>query len=266
MRVGVTGASGQLGRELVRAFQMHGADVVPLARPGFRLETPDLPPVLDLVVNAAAWTDVDGCARDPERAMLLNGTAPGMIAAAARTMGAHLIQISTNEVFGGAEARAYKEDDPAKPINPYGMSKLAGEAAVRQMHPQAIVVRTAWIFNGPGSFPAKIIAAAKRMAGEGRPLRVVVDEVGNPTPAAMLAERIAALAMRTDAPRTIHLAGEPPISRWEWAARLIEAEGLPKPVAIPAIEYRRDSTPPLHAVLDTALARSMGLEINWVAN
>ena len=198
--------------------------------------------------------------------MVLNGMAPGVIAAAALQMGARLVQISTNEVFEGVQIRAYKEDDPATPINPYGMSKLAGEGAVRQMHPQAIVVRTAWIFNGPGSFPAKIIAAAKRMAGEGRPLRVVADEVGNPTPAATLADRIVTLALRPDAPPIIHLAGEPPISRWEWAARLIDVEGLPEPVAISALEYRRDSTPPLHAVLDTSLAQSMGLEINWVAN
>ena len=265
MRVGVTGAAGQLGSELVRAFEVAGATVVPLARPAFSLETPILPRALDLVVNAAAWTDVDGCARDPERAMVLNGMAPRVIAAAALQMGARLVQISTNEVFDGSEIRTYKEDDTAEPINPYGLSKLAGEAAVRQIHPHAIVVRTAWIFNGAGSFPAKIIAAAKRMARAGRPLPVVADEVGNPTPAATLASRIVALAMRTDAPPIIHLAGEPPISRWEWAAKLIDAEGLPRPVPIPAVEYRRDSTPPPHAVLDTSLARSMGLEIDWAA-
>lgn len=263
MRVGVTGSSGQLGSALVRSFGAAGADVIPLARPDFRLEAPTLPDRLDLVVHAAAWTDVDACAREPDRAMLLNGEAAGMVAVAARRMGAGIVQVSTNEVFDGAEQRAYLEDEATNPANPYGRSKLAGELAVRAAHPTAIVVRTAWVFGGPRSFPAKILAAARRMAESGLPLRVVADEVGNPTPVGSLADRIVTLAMRRDAPSTIHLAGEPPVSRFSWAAGLLAAEGLPRPIPIAAAEYPRDSTPPPHAVLDTSLARSLGLAIDW---
>lgn len=266
MRVAVTGARGQLGSELVHAFRAAGAETVPLARPGFRLEAPVLPEGLDIVVNAAAWTDVDGCAREPDRAMVLNGEAPGLIAAAADRMSVRFLHVSTNEVFDGSEGRTYGEEDPTEPKSPYGVSKLAGEVSVRAAHPAATIVRTAWIFGGPRSFPAKILAAARKMAESGQPLRVVSDEVGNPTPAAALADRIVALAMRADAPRTIHLAGDPPISRFAWATDLLTAQGLPKPVPISAAEYRRDSTPPLHAVLDTSLARSLDLAIDWASS
>lgn len=264
MRVAVTGAAGQLGRELVRAFTTNGARVVALTRPAFALEDPSLPVRLDLVVNAAAWTDVDGCARDPERAILLNGVAAGRLAQAARAAGARFVQVSTNEVFDGAEPRAYAEGDTTNPINPYGVSKVAGERLAREAYPEAIIVRTAWVYGGPRSFPTRILAAARRMADEGRTLRVVVDEVGNPTPAAELADRIVRLAARDAAPPpVIHLAGEPPTSRHAWAARLVAAAGLPTPLPIALRDYARDSTPPPHAVLDTSLSRSLDLAIRW---
>lgn len=265
MRVAITGAAGQLGSELTHAFTRAGSIVIPLVRPAFTLERPTLPEGIDLVVNAAAWTDVDGCARDPERSMQLNGVAPGRVARLAENAGAAFVQISTNEVFDGTEARMYDEREPTKPLNPYGASKAAGESAVRAAHPDAIVVRTAWIFGGSNSFPARILAAARSAAALGQPLRVVSDEVGNPTPAASLADRIVALTSLHDAPRTIHVAGDPPISRFDWATRLVAAEGLPPLVPISAAEYRRASTPPLHAVLDTSLSRSLGLGIDWAA-
>jgi dTDP-4-dehydrorhamnose reductase len=265
VRVAVTGAAGQLGGELTRAFTEAGALVVPLMRPGFTLEAASLPSALDLVVNAAAWTDVDGCARDPDRAMRLNGDAPGHLARIAHAAGARFVQISTNEVFDGAEERAYAEGDATNPINPYGASKLAGERAVRAAHSSATIVRTAWIFGGPRSFPTRILAAARKMSAEGRALRVVADEVGNPTPAAALADRIVALATRAEeGPPLVHLAGEPPVSRYGWAARLMSDAGLPLPEPIALREYPRDSTPPAHAVLNTALARSLGIDpIEW---
>lgn len=262
MRVAITGAAGQLGSELVRAFAGAGWTVLPLARPEFSLDAPRLDVRADLVVNAAAWTDVDACAREPVLAMQRNGVAPGILADAARRMGARFVQISTNEVFDGAAPRAYGESDLPNPINPYGASKLAGERAVRVALPDAVIVRTAWIFGGPRSFPTRILAAARRMADAGQPLRVVSDEVGNPTPAADLAERIVALASFDEPPPILHLAGEPPISRLAWAARVLAAEELPAPEPIELRSYARDSIPPHHAVLDTSFARSLGLGID----
>lgn len=264
MRVAITGASGQLGSELVEAFAAAGADVIPLSRPRFSLEEPSLEPAVDVVVNAAAWTDVDGCARDPERALVLNGVAPGTLARLAHETGAAFVQISTNEVFDGAEGRSYREADRTNPINAYGASKLAGERATQAAHPTATIVRTAWVYGGPRSFPTKILAAARGLADSGTPLDVVVDEVGNPTPARALADRLVALVTRTEpAPSVIHLAGDPPISRHGWAARLLTEAGLPPPRPIARREYVRDSSPPAHAVLDTSLARSLGLGIRW---
>lgn len=265
MRVAITGAAGQLGSELAHAFATEGWHVTRLARPAFTLERPELPGGLHLVVNAAAWTDVDGCARDPGRAMHVNGRAPGRLATAARASGARFIQISTNEVFEGTPGRRYTEEDVTRPVNAYGASKLAGERAVRAAHPAAMIVRTAWIFGGVRSFPRKILSAARQAAAEGRSLSVVADEIGNPTPVAELADRIVRLASRVaDPPPVIHLAGEPPVSRYGWAARILAAEGLPAPEPISLGDYRRDSTPPLHAVLDSSLAWSIGLPvIEW---
>ena len=263
MRVAITGAAGQLGTELVRAFDAAGWEPMELSRPAFRLEQPALDVAADLVVNAAAWTDVDGCVRDPARAMRLNGVAPGLLAALARDMGARFVQVSTNEVFDGAEQRAYAEADATNPINPYGASKLAGEEAVRAAYAQALIVRTAWIFGSPRSFPAKILAAGRRAAEAEAPLRVVDDEVGNPTPAATLADRIVALVGLPAPPPLIHLAGEPPVSRHAWASRVLDEAHLPLPLPMALRDFVRDSTPPPHAVLDTSLARSLGLGIEW---
>ena len=266
MRIGITGATGQLGTQLLRAFAGDGHEVVPLARPAFDLENPVLPSDLDLVVNAAAWTDVDGCASDPDRAMRLNGDAPGHLAAAAERSAAGFIQISTNEVFSGRDRDRYDEGADPHPINAYGRSKLAGERAVTRAHPGATVVRTAWIHGGPRSFPVKIRAAAERAAAAGEPLRVVADEIGNPTPADQLADRIARLATLPDPPRVVHLAGEPAASRFDWAlAVLADVLDAPRVEPIRLDEFRRASTPPPHAVLDTTLSRSVGLPpIKWV--
>jgi dTDP-4-dehydrorhamnose reductase len=269
-RVVVTGASGQLGSQLVRAFAVAGATVEPLARPAFDLAGDAGARLLDalspeVVVNAAAWTDVDGCAREPDRARSLNGTAAGMLASASERVGARFLQISTNEVFDGEAREKYAEDDQPAPINAYGMSKLEGERLVRGASPGSTIIRTAWIFGGPRSFPAKILAAARRASVAGGRLRVVADEIGNPTPAGTLARRIVRLALSESPPGVIHLAGEPPVSRYEWATHVLADAGVPAPDPIALNEYTRDSTPPLHAVLDTSLSRLLGFPpIRWL--
>ena len=266
MRVAVVGAGGQLGTELVRAFTEAGSDVVAFARPEFELaEAHRLSGRLDgdVVVNAAAWTDVDGCARDPERAMALNGVAVGWIAEAADRAAARFVHVSTNEVFDGTSDRPYLETDATNPINAYGRSKLEGERLARRAR-QSVIVRTAWIFGGPRSFPVKILAAARRGEATATPLRVVDDEFGNPTPAAVLARRMVQLALAGDPPPTVHLAGVPPTSRFGWASLILERHGLPPPVPIPSADYERPSRTPLRAVLDTSLAGRSGLQpIGW---
>lgn len=273
-KVVVTGAGGQLGRQVVAVFQEQGWDAV---APGHgELDISDADAVArladesaDVVINTAAWTDVDGCARDPDRARLLNGDAAGHVAAAAAASGALAVQISSNEVFDGLADRPYAEDDEPNPINPYGSSKLAGERLVAAANPRHLIVRTAWIF-GPGSsnFPTKILEIGVRQRAAGKPLRVVIDEIGNPTWAPDLARAIhtAVSAVRDGrlAAGTIHLCGEPPVSRFDWAARILRAVPGVELVPIAAADYPRASQVPLRAVLATDKARSLGVDvIDW---
>ena len=271
-RVAIIGATGQLGRALVTAYESTGADVH-----GFGSRTMDLTNAEglrqiselrpELVVNAAAWTDVDGCARDPARAMVVNGEAPGLIARAAAEVGARMVQVSTNEVFDGDADRPYAEDDQPHPGNAYGRSKLAGEHAVVAVDSEHLIVRTAWLF-GPGgtNFVTKILAAAERAEESGTPLRVVADEWGNPT----WTEDLAAAIVRATAAGVgglLHIAGEPAVSRHDWAVAAVHAAGrTTEIVPIPAAAYQRPSPPPLRAVLDLSRARGLGLHLgNWPA-
>lgn len=263
-RVAITGASGQLGRELVRVFGEARDEVLALARPGFDITEPAHLERLtswrpDIVVNSAAWTDVDGCAREPERAMAINGVAAGAVARAAADAGALIVQVSTNEVFDGSLDRPYVEDDTPNPINPYGASKLRGEELVARVAPLHVIVRTAWLYGGSAGFPSRIRAAADRMLPERRPLRVVADEFGNPTHVAWLATAVERLVRLEDPVHGFwHLAGIPPVSRYEWAEVVVS--DLPVRLEpIESSEYPRASRVPLRAVLDVARAGRLGL-------
>jgi len=266
-RVAITGAAGQLGRQLVRAFEGSGHLVRGLSHAQFDITSASDADDLrswrpQIVVNSAAWTDVDGCADDPERAMRVNGEAAGQVATLAADCGALVVQISTNEVFDGTQEHAYHEGDDPNPINAYGRSKLAGERAVAAVNPRHLIVRTAWLF-GPGgtNFVTKILAAAQRAADGGQPLRVVADEIGNPTWTPDLAVVIAEL-VATPAGRTvIHAAGTPSTSRLDWARVALgvaEFSVSIEPVALAS--FKRASTPPPRAVL----ASSDGLpQMDW---
>lgn len=262
-RVAITGAAGQLGRELVRAFIEAGDEVLALSRPDFDItDSSHLARLTawrpDVVVNSAAWTDVDGCARDPERAMWINGEAAGAVARAAADAGALIVQVSTNEVFDGRLDRPYTEDDEPNPLNPYGASKLAGERLVAEANPRHLIVRTSWLFGPTGqNFVTKIIGAAKRARAAGESLRVVADEWGNPTWAPVLADSVVALN-HVSVPPLLHLAGEPPVTRLAWARSVLEAV----PVEMEAIrlsDYDRPSRVPGRAVLSMSLAAACGI-------
>jgi dTDP-4-dehydrorhamnose reductase len=267
-RVAITGARGQLGAELVRAFANSGDEVLALARPDFDItRTRDLERLTawnpNLVINSAAWTDVDACARDPERAMWINGEAAGAVARAADGAGALMLQISTNEVFDGTLERPYIEGDAPNPVNPYGVSKLAGERLVAVASPRHVIVRTAWLFGATRGFPQKMRVAADRARAAGQPLRVVADEWGNPTNSRWLSGATVALVNliieERTAHGTYHLAGWPPTTRLEWARRVLAStDAVLEPIRL--VDYVRDSTVPPRAVLDVARAASLGIE------
>ena len=182
----------------------------------------------EVVLHPAAWTDTAGCERDPDRAMLVNGEAPGFIAAACREVGAAMVHVSTNEVFDGEKGSAYDESDATNPINAYGRSKLAGELAVAAALPGHYIVRTSWLY-GPGrrnSFPEKILIRAV----EGDTLQGVTDEIATPTWTIDLAGAIARL-VETHQYGTYHLVNEGQCSRKEWAEEVVRLYNIDVSVA-----------------------------------
>jgi dTDP-4-dehydrorhamnose reductase len=270
VRVAVTGATGRLGRAVVAALEEapFTGPFGPIAwsRAIFDLDAPETAAALlerdrpEVVVHCAAWTDVDGCAREPDRAMARNGTATGILARAAAERGIDLVVVSTNEVFDGrrTDGLGYGADDPPAPINAYGASKLAGEVAAREAYDSAAaqgalgIARTAWLYGPPGNdFPAKILAAAERAAAAGDPLRLVADEIGSPSYSHDVAEAIAELIGSAAVAGTHHLVNGGRASRAVWARELLRQAGVDVPSEdVPAATWPRASTPPAWAVLE----------------
>jgi dTDP-4-dehydrorhamnose reductase len=268
MRVAVTGAGGRLGRALVSALEdapfsgpfgpiAWGRETFDLDAPagvGERLEGDRV----EVVVHAAGWTDVDGCARDPNLARARNGTATAVLAEACAARGIDLLLVSTNEVFDGrrTDGLGYGPGDPTAPANPYGASKLAGEVAAADAFGasgagQLALVRTAWLF-GPGKpdFPAKLLAAAERAEEAGEPLRVVGDEWGSPTYTRDLAEAIVELLAESSFAGVHHVVNSLVASRADWARDVVGRAGLAvEVVEVPAATWNRASTPPRWGVL-----------------
>jgi dTDP-4-dehydrorhamnose reductase len=268
MRVAVTGANGRLGRALIAAL----ADA-PFTGPGgpiawtrrdFDLDAPDdVGAILDrdraeVVVHAAAWTDVDGCARDPDLAIRRNAVATGHLAIACATRGLDLLVISTNEVFDGrrTDGRPYAIDEPMSPANPYGASKAMGEQVAHDafLNRRGVVgiVRSSWLYGPPGNdFPTKILAAADRADAAAEPLRVVGDELGSPTFTHDLAEAIVDLLAAGEVRGVHHVVNAGVASRAGWARELFRQVGQGVTIEeVPSSTWRRASTPPPWGVLE----------------
>ncbi|MCX7670040.1 MAG: dTDP-4-dehydrorhamnose reductase, partial [Anaerolineae bacterium] len=212
----------------------------------------------ELVIHAAAYTDVDGCEKDPELAFRVNAFGTQNVALAAQRAGAALLYISTNEVFDGTRRDLYREWDQPNPMSIYARSKAAGEQIVRELlGGRFYIVRVAWLF-GPGgnNFVTKILAAAARNGA----LRVAADEFGNPTYAPDLAAAIARL-IATGHYGTYHLTNAGFCSRFEWARAIMRLAGRPDLPITPILsaDWPRPSRPPLHAVLANTAAAGLGI-------
>ena len=270
MRVAVTGAGGRLGSALVAAL----ADAPftgpfgPTAwgRSAFDLDAPD--GVVDrldadrpeVVVHAAAWTDVDGCAREPGLATMRNGAATGVLAAACAARGVDLLVVSTNEVFDGArlDGVAYSPDDPVAPGNPYGVSKAEGERraveafeAAGKVGGSLGIARTAWLFGAPGrDFPSRILDAAEQARATGQPLRAVADEWGTPSYTADVADAIVELLADDAIAGIHHLVNGLFATRADWARYVVARARLDVEVEdVPMSTWDRPSRPPRWGVL-----------------
>ena len=267
MRIAITGANGQVGRALQAALA-HQA-LIPLTRPAYDVSDPAVTRKLialkpDLVLHCAAMTHVDGCARDPRRAYLVNGFGTQNVALACQQLGVAMVYISTNEVFTGEAEGPYHEYAPTGAGNPYGASKLAGEQITTRLLQKFYIVRTSWVFAPGGhNFPAKMIQLADQ---HGR-LRVVTDEVSAPTYAPDLAQAIAQL-IATDHYGIYHFSNEGICSRYEYALEILKQSGRDHiPVEpITGDVFQRASTPPRYAPLQNNLGAALGIRLRpWQA-
>jgi dTDP-4-dehydrorhamnose reductase len=157
----------------------------------------------EAVINCAAWTDVDGCELNPERALLINAEAVEILAAHSRLVGASFVTISTDYVFDGGKEGFYTQRDDPEPQSAYGIAKLQGERRAQRASARTVVVRTGWIFGAGGK---NFLATAVERARRGEHLKAISDAYGTPTYAPHLAARLRELALR-DLPGTYHVVG-----------------------------------------------------------
>jgi dTDP-4-dehydrorhamnose reductase len=266
MRVLVTGATGQLGAEVASGFGRSGHEVIAPARqeldfsyPGQLAESARALQA-DWVINCAAYTQVDKAESDARQACIVNRDSPEQLALAVADYGGRMLQVSTDFIFDGAQRRPYLETDSPNPLGVYGRSKLEGEQAVQRVLPDAVVLRTAWVYGVHGH---NFVKTMLRMATAGKPLRVVNDQVGTPTWTADIAAAIAAL-VAGDATGTFNFtnAGE---TSWHGFASAILDEGLQAGFdiktemvdPIPTIDYPTPATRPVYSVLNTEKIRPL---------
>ena len=228
MRLLITGARGQLGRDVVACAQKHGFAAAALGRDRLDItRSEDVNRTIDtllpdVVINCAAYTDVDRAEQETGMAFAVNRDGPSHLAAACSKIAIPLIHISTDYVFDGCKQGPYDENDPVCPLNVYGHSKAAGESAVRQNIDRHIILRTAWVFGAHGN---NFVKTMLRLGGEHETIRVVADQTGCPTFTGSLAVTILSIVARyrrhTDIDWGIyHYGGQPPVS-WHGFAEQI---------------------------------------------
>jgi dTDP-4-dehydrorhamnose reductase len=278
MRILLLGKVGQLGWELRRTMAPLG-QVFALDFPEIDLARPDSMHAIireiqpTVIVNATAYTAVDRAESEPELALAINGLAPGVLAAAAHTQNSALIHFSTDYVFDGAKGSPYLETDRPNPLGVYGSSKLAGEQAILQAGGAYLILRTSWVYSlRRDSFVTKVLEWARQNPG----MRIVSDQVGNPTWARMLAEITGQLLAIPNSQFAIrspqfaeditawfherrgiyHLAGSGFTSRFEWAKAILQNDPLPKEQRVqellPALtaDFPSPAKRPLFSALD----------------
>ena len=270
MKIVLLGKNGQLGWELQRTLAPLG-EVVALDCPEIDLvETEQACQMVravqpEVIVNATAYTAVDRAESEAELAMTINGFAPGKLAQTAKELGAAFIHFSTDYVFDGKKGSAYLESDTPNPLSVYGSSKLAGEQAVLGVGGASLVLRTSWVYSlRRDSFVTKVLGWARQKQS----LRVVADQISNPTWARMLAETTALLIAKGSPDRygwlkerggLYHLAGSGCASRYEWAQAILRYDPRPNEQIVKELlpaETKEFPTPaqrPLNSCLDCSL-------------
>lgn len=271
MRVMILGSRGMLGQDLAQTLPLASADLhtILLSRQDWDLSSPAVPkellPVLaetDVMINAAAYTDVNGAETHREEAWAANAKAPENLANLALEFGIRLVHVSTDYVFDGSKAQGYNEADQTGPLNAYGASKLDGEKAILEIAPdRAAIVRTSWLFGISGKcFPKTILQAAK----SGRPLRVVSDQWGCPTFSRDLADLLWNLAAIPNSPQStgvFHGTNSGTTTWYDFARSILAAAQLENhPIdPVPAAEYPTPAVRPRYSILKSRRLEPLGI-------
>ena len=262
LRVLVTGAGGQLGHDVAAAFEGH--DVAALDRK--RLDVADREAVLqacgafrpDVIVHAAAWTDVDACEGDPVEAQRVNGFGTRNVVEGARLVAARVCYVSTDYVFDGASELPYTEWDEPRPLSAYGRSKLAGE---RELDPGSLVVRTSWLSGGGGR---NIVKTVLRLDAERDELAFVDDQRGCPSFTSDVAIMIRRLVVERRS-GTFHVTNQGVATWYQFARDVLIAAGRDpqkvRPVSTTELHPPRPAPRPANSVLDNAALRFEGIPL-----
>ncbi len=274
MKILVTGAKGQLGTEILRQAETMGFSHLGVDLPEWDITSPDRVNELIasygpiVVVNAAAYTQVDRAETEPDAAWAVNADAPKYLAEACAMQDVPLIHISTDFVFDGTKSQPYTEEDPIGPLSVYGSSKAAGEAHVRERLDRHLIVRTSWLY---GVYGNNFVKTMLRLATERETLRVVDDQMGCPTCAADLASALLVLCKAVyGAPSvpwgTYHYCGEGITSWYGFAKTVIEMAGdrIPKKMKsiepIPTEQYPTPARRPAYSALNCdKIRRAFGI-------
>ena len=254
----VAGARGMLGRDLLAVF---GGEARGVSHQEMELTDPSSVSALlaalrpSVVINAIAFTDVDGCETERDKAFAVNGEGVRNLALATREIGARLVQVSTDYVFDGSKETPWLEDDPVNPLSVYGRSKLVGEEAAR-LNPDHLIVRTQWLYGLHGK---NFIETMLRLGGEREEVAVVHDQVGSPTWTVDLSLAIRAL-MEKDLRGTFHAANGGYCSWFDFARAIFREAGLGTRVRpITTEELGRPAPRPRYSALDCSkLTRETG--------
>ena len=264
MRVLITGAGGQLGIDLVASCIVAGDEVFAFDRSGLDIGSrssvhsaiTSLQP--EAVINCAAWTAVDACEADPDRALAINGTAVRWLAEASHRVGAHLVQVSTDYVFDGTLDRPYQEWDDTDPQSVYGLTKLIGEHEALVLGAAATVVRTSWVCGRNGNNMVKTIM---RLAEAHPQLAFVDDQVGHPTFTHDLAPLLRRIALDRLS-GVVHATNQSACSWYQFAGEVVAAMGkdraMVQPISTADLQPARPAQRPANSVLDNAVLRTAG--------
>jgi len=264
----VIGANGQLGLEVCNVLEGE-YEVIPATRED--ADITNLDQVLSLVdktspeaiINTAAYTDVDGCEKDKEKAFLVNALGARNVAIAAREVDAKLVHISTDYVFDGTKEGPYREYDPPSPLNTYGWSKFLGEQLVKEQNPRSFILRVAWLYS---AHRKNFVKTMLKLARERQEIRVVSDQRGNPTFAGDVARQIQVL-LDTHSYGLYHCVSQGSCSRFEFAKEIFRIAGLNvKLIPVKSSEFPTVARRPPHSVLENFMLKIQDLDImpHWL--